>query len=306
LPPRVRLGGSAALKGRSFLTLDEDVLKVSSAKETVPKRQPAKAAFQGFGKGFLNSSKAKSRGLCAPESGSLQARVVPGGGEASSSSSSSCQPEVSAARASESNPGDVVSSTPCEASSGQAAVQTNRSEKRQLFLGAADVEMRVTSDVTAFARRIIPGCGDLGVSTIREEEEEELLEQEGAPQMTVSELANQLFGSGDDPAGLNDIESLGGESMGDRTESTTTPSPKGTSLGGGEGTSLGGGAPSELSEPCTEDGGDPSAPTAGIRGLLRRRAPASPPSQRDSGQQAPAAPRDESEELLNLWMKQRW
>lgn len=123
--------------------------------------------------------------------------------------------------------------------------------------------------------------------------------------LQISPNSPTLFGSGDEPTTddyrFNGIDTSGDELLTDRTDSTMTPSPKGTSLGGG--------APSERSEPVTEDSlaldGDSSrAPAAGLRLLQQRRREreGEPPQETTVAEQ----PRDESEELLKLWMKQRW
>ncbi|CAK0803294.1 unnamed protein product [Prorocentrum cordatum] len=59
------LHGTRGKKDRSFLILDEDILRVAPVRSSMlEKARPCK--FSGFNKGFLNSAAAK-RGLCERE-----------------------------------------------------------------------------------------------------------------------------------------------------------------------------------------------------------------------------------------------
>jgi len=60
-PPRGRLRAAASRK--SCLALDERCLNVAPEAAKVASAPPAKASFEGLGKGFLSASKTKARGL---------------------------------------------------------------------------------------------------------------------------------------------------------------------------------------------------------------------------------------------------
>jgi hypothetical protein len=245
LPPRVRLSGSSALKGRSFLILDEDVLKVAPARNL--EHRPIKSSFKGLSQGFLNSSKAKARGLSSPT-----ASLASSSSSSQQSPSKSPQGTCSAQPTPSKKPDDeledghpasssasVQSSPPCRKLENGSHEETQPvdsfaglldRERRELLLGGAEVEMRVTSDVSEFAKRVIPGCGDLSISAQEAEEEEEEAPEEMVPS-SISDLANQLFGSGE--LYLQNIDTEEPESLGDQTESTQTPKTKGNNNRGG-------------------------------------------------------------------------
>merc|ERR1712066_486246 len=104
---------------------------------------------------------------------------------------------------------------------------------------------------------------------------------------SISDLANQLFGDLAHEIDIPDED--------EHTESTKTPSPS------RDGASSHGGAQSERSErsePVLPEGVADVPPAAGIRLLQQRRkerAEASQASQQET--------KDESEELVKLWMK---
>merc|ERR1719310_827341 len=106
--------------------------------------RPIKGSFQGLGQGFLNSSKAKRRGL------SSKADAANVRGTAASSSSSSSSSNLRTAEAFPDTPSAASNSTQAAsasaASAGPPAVHTDSVEKRQLLLGAADVDFKVDSD----------------------------------------------------------------------------------------------------------------------------------------------------------------
>eukprot|EP00439_Symbiodinium_sp_Y106_P031981 s1832_g3.t2 len=251
---------NAARKAKSFLALDEDVLKVAPAKEQVKSAPPAGSAFRGLKTGFLNSGKAKQRGLAekAPEAA------------ASSSAPSSSSTQVPCPERA------VLDETvrPC--------VETTAEEKRQLLLPAAEPapnELRARE--VAFALRATPDV---------QEEEPDSPEDAGGP-ASLTELANQLFG----------VAEL--EEASQRTESTEIPSP----LAAGASTAL-----SEHSEAL-----EAPAPSSGLRLLQQRRreraeaapraagsAEAANDGENTAGNRSRAA--ETTDELVALWMKQRW
>lgn len=257
------------------------MLKVSPARypqSSSSRAPPAAGAFEALDKGFLNKPVAK-RGLSPP----------PGAGKSAGSLASA------------------------------AELLAKTEDIKELLLPAANVESGMTEDVIAFAKEVElrpPGSASAaaGAGGDDADVDGDAEGADAAPAPSLSELANELFGGGD-------IEDAPGED-GERTESTHTPSPKGSHLGGG--------APSERSEPATEDGVEtgkahPRTPPAGIRLLQQRRKAAGAaaveaggadgtPSPGTGSAAAAAAPpeaagpepRDECDELLKLWMGQRW
>jgi len=135
------------------------------------------------------------------------------------------------------------------------------------------------------------GFANASIPEVEEEEEEG---DEQGP--SLSELANQLFGDGADPVTMEQLFALDLETAALATAddgSTLTPSsPKASTTGGG--------APSERSEPATEDGAeggdmrDSPVAGAGIRLLQQRR------------RLRAGAVEEESDDLVERWMKQRW
>lgn len=346
-------------KDRSFLILDEDILKIAPMRRELAKAPSARGAFRGLGQGFLNSEKIRRRGL-------VDELRPHNGGDTSSASSSSTHTEPhqgattsKSGEASSKHLADAdraigaestliasikpsertrINDTP-ENTAGPPAIETTLEERRRLVLGGVDVTadkvellpgdvMRslhspaVTGDAdraaapaasdgsaTAIVANSISAEGCLSSSAIaldaaEEEEVDELLDE---PPPTLSELANRLFGS---ELEIN-VDAASDEGAGHLTESTKTPSPKASSRGGG--------APSERSEPVTEDSADTfehtEKPAAGIRWLQQRRkergnaaASSSDAANTGSNQQAatPSPQSDPSDDLVSLWMKQRW
>ncbi|CAE7366930.1 cpar-1, partial [Symbiodinium microadriaticum] len=171
----------------SFLALDEDVLKVAPAKEQVKSAPPAGSAFRGMKTGFLNSDKAKRRGIAEKAPEGLLSQLPASSSSAPSSTQGPC-PERA-----------VLDETarPC--------VETTAEEKRQLLLPAAEpAPNEARAREVAFALRATP---DFNV-----EEEPDSPEDAGGP-ASLTELANQLFG-------VADLEEAS-----QRTESTEIPSP---------------------------------------------------------------------------------
>ncbi|CAE6942320.1 cpar-1, partial [Symbiodinium natans] len=159
---------NAARKEKSFLALDEDVLKVAPAKEQVQSAPPAGSAFRGMKTGFLNSDKAKKRGLAS-------ATAEAGVGAAAASSSA----------ASSSTEGLRPQTTTLDGSA-RPPVETTAEEKRQLLLPAAEpAPNEARAREVALALRAAPDAAA--------EEEPDSPEDGGGP-ASLTELANQLFG----------------------------------------------------------------------------------------------------------------
>eukprot|EP00929_Paragymnodinium_shiwhaense_P039035 TRINITY_DN20535_c0_g1_i1.p1 TRINITY_DN20535_c0_g1~~TRINITY_DN20535_c0_g1_i1.p1 ORF type:complete len:790 (+),score=272.98 TRINITY_DN20535_c0_g1_i1:137-2506(+) len=229
---------SKAEGNRSFLVFDEDVLKISPAKSEFKTKAPtAKGAFKGLGAGFLNTDKAKRKGIGASAAAG------------SSSAAGAAAPVASTA------PGSVgmdkLRSFPIEAP---------LEEKRKYLLGAAEEEMKMAQEVQDFVKRVQAekAAGNTATSAAGEaaaavEEAED--EDEAAVSGTIHSLANTLFGGEEDEGSAAQLvgePSLTGEAQsmvrdsdvnvgdlleassqrGAPTESTTTPSPKASSRGG--------------------------------------------------------------------------
>merc|ERR1712066_630404 len=113
---------------------------------------------------------------------------------------------------------------------------------------------------------------------------------------SISDLANQLFGDLAHEIDIPDED--------EHTESTKTPSPS------RDGASSHGGAQSERSErsePVLPERVADVPPAAGIRLLQQRRKERAEASREESrGSTEQLETKDESEELVKLWMKQRW
>jgi len=312
---------ASASKGRSFLVLDEDVLKVAPAgspKSTAGHLTSKGSTFRGLGQGFLNSSRARRRGLGPPrqEEGTATA----------SSSSSSAKPSLPEPL--EEPPGGTAASPTSSTAGGCGAfaqqelggARFDRDDKQMLLLPAADVGTRLTEDPT-IAQAVERGFGFARVSSSLasspttdaaskapppdEDEDEPGGDQLGQPN-SISELASLLFGDG-----AAEEDRLSEE----QTESTKTPSPKASCCGGG--------APSERSEPVTEDGADNAPPVeaeaaaTGIRLLQQRRRMNNMHSPKNNAASSKAAEAgapcggagggpESEDDLVRLWMSQRW
>lgn len=298
---RLPCRNSGASKDKSFLVLDEDVLKVAPAKEQLSSAPPTKGSFRGLGKGFLKTEKARRTGL----GGSQKAP-----GAATSSSASSFSPGPASSSSGAAGAAASTHSAPSipegertriyhredTAEARPPPVGTTASEKQQLLLPAAEPppgEAEVRAMASALREAPKSGAND-------EEENEDL--DEGPADLT--ELANQLFGL--------DLDDIDGESS-QRTESTeigSTASPQGAS-------SRDGGAPSEQSEAASEVQPAAAAPPSGVRLLQQRRREREAQSAATTGQgssssaaaasssRAPAVSNN-PDDLVALWMKQRW
>jgi len=291
-------------KGRSMLVVDERMLEVAFARNGgVPSTTKAtKAAFNGFGRGFLNGGSSSSKRKIAPACSEKRAMAATIAEEPTSMASSS---PAAAAGADIGSAGHAASSSGVEASSsasaasdmtpphGPAAARTSRDEKLKLLLPAGDLSSQMTEDIQKFEREIQAGFGAYArsaSSTLAGQPDEDLedgIDDPNAP-TSLSELASQLFGDGD-----LDLDFEVG--VDDRTESTGTPSVEASHTC----------ATSEHSE-NTEDGGDSgefanNPGGVGLRLLQQRRRRLPEASQNQSPAQD-----QEADDLVALWMKQRW
>lgn len=262
-------------KGRSFLIFDEDVLKVVPSKTSGRKAPSAKGSFKGLGQGFLNTKELQRKGL-GFDTDRQQEKKTNEETDHSSSAASSSQ--------------------------GPPPIQTYREDRRRLLLPAADLQAGDNKEMKEFASKVQDGAHQES-QAVEDTLEEEADEPEGAPSTTLSELANQLFGNAGDPNEEDD------NTLEEQTDSTQLPSPKASSCGEN--------AASERSEPVTEDGGDlcdsSSVPAAGIRLLQQRRKAKRQAQQAEvsatnqsSGTTTPRESESASDDLVKLWMKQRW
>eukprot|EP00928_Gymnodinium_smaydae_P084974 TRINITY_DN6826_c0_g1_i2.p1 TRINITY_DN6826_c0_g1~~TRINITY_DN6826_c0_g1_i2.p1 ORF type:complete len:611 (-),score=160.44 TRINITY_DN6826_c0_g1_i2:1071-2858(-) len=276
-------------KRKSYLVLDEDVLKVAPVRQSMMTKAPsAKGSFSGFGQGFLNSQRAKTRGL---EDARKPVIVeVPSSG---SSSSSAPAPSISERI----KPGERTRINPKPY--GEAVpppVESTRDEKRKMLLGSAELRPEVAemsgiynnggrSEGGASSSSAPVGGQEGGGATpvradLEDTEDQEESEQSTPQANNISELANRLFGADAAEEAALDLDASDDENRrpdDGRTDSTTTPSPKASSLA-----SRGEHAPSERSEPVTEEGTDldasggasgstPAPVGAGFRLLQQRR-----------------------------------
>lgn len=320
--------GSGGSAGSSDTAMAVPGVKASAAASNTAETSPRGAdAFDGLTQGFLNSSKAKRRGLSDPflqtaaASAAAMVDAVANGASASAASSSAVRP-----RSHE------------ELAALMPPVQTERGDRQALLLpaaaeswtpealaellggpvaaaaaAAAAAEAASSQEDTGNGRQRQPeaspeGQEPLGSDRLQEADADEGQEEEEEPGglFSISALADRLFGDGTDgTVGFAAFRPtpLGFEVEDQPTESTKTPSPKASST-------VGSGAQVERSEQVTEDGtdsldGSTPRPTAGIRLLQqRRRARAE-----GAGTGSPAGSqelKDETDDLVQLWMKQRW
>eukprot|EP00747_Dinoflagellata_sp_TGD_P197364 gnl/TRDRNA2_/TRDRNA2_68618_c0_seq2.p1 gnl/TRDRNA2_/TRDRNA2_68618_c0~~gnl/TRDRNA2_/TRDRNA2_68618_c0_seq2.p1 ORF type:complete len:813 (-),score=251.53 gnl/TRDRNA2_/TRDRNA2_68618_c0_seq2:69-2507(-) len=324
-------GPGTAKRRSSMLVMDEGCLKVAKSATTTA-APLAKDAFKGFAKGFLKTDKAKKKGISTHE----DRPSAPHGGTQSADSSGILSAEgedlekridalLQKAEQEEEGKGDqqeesiaaadVVSgaasssSLPAGWTPGCAASEDQR---------GADMQVGLPEELRQFTHQAKSGLPPKEALRARQEI---LEEDDGEATPSLSELANRLFGDGLDGgdavalegAAAGDLEADEEELANDdaRTDSTKTPSPKAAS-------SRGGSRMSERSEPATEDGTveDLAAPddagevpaepqAAGFRLLQQRKK-----ERQRQRQEAPGAAgrtiKDESEDLMKLWMKQRW
>jgi len=319
-----RLLGAARKREHSFLVLDEDALKVAPVKSSLSSKAPtAKGAFSGIGKGFLNTRSAKRKGLSSKaavaEIAELKAEVnaeapgsvaaLPADGEMKQSEATSVVDHIP--------PSERTRINPLPESRGPPPICTDAEEKRRLLLPAAQLHEGPSPEVRQFAERAAAassGSSTAGNSAAVQaepalitgtQEEEPVDDPQGLT--SLSELAEFLFGDlaregNAEDAAEDDLQSTG---------STKTPSPKaGSSRDGGT-------AGSEYSESVhaepavTAADTSAQAPQAGLRLLQQRRRDRAAASDAVQAQQPAVGcsqepPQDESDELVKLWMKQRW
>lgn len=274
-------------RDKSYLVLDEDVLKVSPTKDLAQSSAPpAAGSFRGLGQGFLNSEKAKKRGLSDIKHAANSEKADR---TSSSSSSSSGGPpsrppattwlgQIPEAERTRFNPEPAEPAQP-------PGVRTDREEKHKLLLAAAEPSPGEAAAQAIARSLLMPSTASSSGANIDEEEE-----FDNGQDSNLSDLANQLFGSmivDDD------------EPQSEHTATTALPSPRAASSRddyGSEATLPEAAAPSS------------SAPVSGIRLLQQQR-------RRNSGSNRPADPpanesasstADEGNDLVALWMKQRW
>eukprot|EP00933_Yihiella_yeosuensis_P043930 TRINITY_DN3896_c1_g2_i1.p1 TRINITY_DN3896_c1_g2~~TRINITY_DN3896_c1_g2_i1.p1 ORF type:complete len:755 (-),score=194.03 TRINITY_DN3896_c1_g2_i1:17-2281(-) len=357
-------GISADRKGKSYLVLDEDVLKVAPTKDKLAsKAPPAKHAFKGLGSGFLNSAKAKKKGLSDEQAtGDSKASDTSRASAASHSSASSSSAGITNSNNTSNNTSTNDNNSPSNNNSNNSAdsansssnaerspsalissikpeertrinpepaesaqpppVITNAEEKMKLILGAAEpapgeAQRKATvaslegppqgsssSSSSSGRHDTAASSGVTGAGTSTRRAEADLIEEDdddaadsGQP-TSLSDLANQLFGSLDDE--LHD--ELRTEPSEQLTESTGIPSPKACS-------SREGGPPSESSMSATDAvPSTTTAPASGFRLLQqRRRASGEQPQNAEaSSEEASSRPTETTDDLVALWMKQRW
>jgi hypothetical protein len=299
-------------------------LKVAPVKSVSLSKAPAaKGAFSGIGKGFLNTRSAKRKGLSSkaavtevvepdaevkvPAAGSVAA--LPTDGEVQQSEATSVADHIP--------PSERTRINPLPESSGPPPMCTDAEEKRKLLLPAAQLHEGPSPEVRQFAERAAAASSSNSTPgnsaavqvepalTAGTQEEGPVDDPQGLT--SLSELAEFLFGDLARESHAGDVAEDDLQSIG----STKTPSPKaGSSRDGGT-------AGSERSESVHAEpaasAGDASAqaPQAGLRLLQQRRRDRAAVSEAIQTQQ-PAAARseaplqDESDELVKLWMKQRW
>lgn len=297
----------AGSKERSFLVLDEDVLKVAPSKSSTCS-PPAAGAFKGLGQGFLNSSSAKRRGLSSRTASQPSLHDRP---SSTSCSAADATASLTPSVADSIRPSERTRINVGPGADGPQPIRTGPDEKRRLLLPAADLDSGVRQEAHALGRELaacpaVARAQRVGPVNEEEEEEHEVHEGQGG---SLSDLADRLFG---DLAWQEELA----EERAESAETRTPSSPKAAS-------SQDGGAPSERSEPAAEVGtgnGEaaeaplgPPTPTSGLRLLQQRRrerrealgeqaVPEEPTAPAAAAQQ----PVDEGDDLVRLWMKQRW
>lgn len=283
---------ACAVKARSMLVLDENVLLVSPTKASTAKGPNPKSAFKAFGKGFLSGSRSKGK-LQDPRSdlplgASAQASDAASSSAASSSGTRSVSDlSSSAAAVAAASLGSASSSSLSSRPHAEGDSSAEQWAPGQRPLGALDVDAGIPQDAAAFAKLVECGLSKSAAEDLAAEEEEEETDEQGS---SLQELASQLFGDGASSTGPPPLQAdlMVDEAL---TDSTKTPSPKASSRGGG--------APSESSNNATEDGGELDGgaggqPATGLRLLQQRR------------REREVKSKEESDGLVELWMKQRW
>lgn len=275
---------ASAVKARSVLVLDENVLLVSPTKSSPTKAPNPKSAFKAFGKGFLTGSRSKGK-LQDPRSDLTTGASVQVSNAALSSAASSTGARSVSDLSSEAAAVVAASASSSSLSSHPRVEGESCSEQSapaQRPLGALDMDAGIPKDAADFAKLVESGLSKNAAEDLPADEEE--TDEQGS---SLQELASQLFGDGASGPTPLQADLIAEEAL---TDSTKTPSPKASSRGGG--------APSESSNNATEDGGDldgaAAQPATGLRLLQQRR------------REREAKSKEESDGLVELWMKQRW
>jgi len=286
-------------------------LKAAPVSQPTLKAPLGAKSFQGLGKGFLNTHEAKQRGLKGPKAAELACVAV----EVARASSTT----AAAASGMEGIPQhERTRINPLPEAEGLPCFSTNTQERLALLLPSADLHPGMSEGLCRFSEQR-PPAPTAKVGGGPEPEELEPLQEPHAPPPSLSELAEQLFG---ELARQQEAEAKapGEGSVGEkegRTASAKTPSPMVASSCDGGAASERGEAAAQLEASQLEAGpsevAGPEAvltdkvPMAGLRWLRQRRRERSEAMRAEEFPLAKAVPaKDESEDLVNLWMKQRW
>lgn len=160
-------------KDRSFLILDEDVLKVAPVRRELAKAPSANGAFRGLGQGFLNSDRARRRGLADQRRQDQGSKNSGTSGDAEHNGSApGDEPKAAADESEKHNSGDQTAGdtdseliksikaserTRINSSSSSSGVppgiETTLEERRRLVMGGTDTSVgKVPEDVMRSVR----------------------------------------------------------------------------------------------------------------------------------------------------------